>query len=911
MTTLSSLIVARHAASIAEVDEALARQVVRGGDLGTCILELGLFGEAELVPLLAEAHGFETAAVGELPVAPPAVLRLVPCAVALRHGIYPLEERGGELHIAVAEPLPQPVEDDLGFALGAHLRQYAAPLVRIRQAIARDYGLPLERRFLRLLAKLEHLPDPSPSDLPPRQLETMRFPGSGAMPVSKTGTMMVDGGVPPPAAAPSGESPMSGVPSLQQLPGPLSRRDTWPGMVSAPPSIPSGSPAPEEEPTASVTETETRSETATHEAETATQEAATASQAPASAGRRGASGPPPSFVVEAIAATAAQVEKKRRRRAEQASGKALLGWARRALGNTIPADRGPELRRGPLTAAAIETRLEAAATGEQALTIFFGFARQYFEYTALFMVHGDLAAGHDAWGPGAPREKVRTIGVALDLPSALAYAKGRGTPTLVRLKRIGLDADLRSDLARSTAEEVLVLPVMMRERCVALLYGDDGDQAVDYGEIGDVVAMASLLSAALERILLRKKRAALRDTSAVKNKLETRVDHSRISPSHPGGPPSAPPAPLSDVAPKRSAWSEEDIVDDGWTLPSDSQQKAQPPVPIARPVTPREVRRVTPPTPAIPRRPPSAREEHDEPPPELLISEAEDQSLMGELLDDLEEHPSGWQPSSFPPGPELVRRQVDPMASTSMSAGPHPPPPSQQPFRNLPSVLIRSDLVDQVIAGGEKADRALGEILALGEAAIPSVFARFPGPLTVDRNQALGELPRPADCGPVLRIVAAMRRLALPFLAVRSADVDVDVRFWATYLLGELNYADAGTALLPRLFDENPTVRRIAVRSARSLVAGGEEGIPIRKNLERMVIYAEEPVHRRLIALSTIGELKLYRSIPALIEVVSDPDDTIAGSAVRTLVAMTRQEFGKDRRKWNDWWEHKGKKRLA
>ena len=59
---------------------------------------------------------------------------------------------------------------------------------------------------------------------------------------------------------------------------------------------------------------------------------------------------------------------------------------------------------------------------------------------------------------------------------------------------------------------------------------------------------------------------------------------------------------------------------------------------------------------------------------------------------------------------------------------------------------------------------------------------------------------------------------------MRSADTDVDVRFWATYLLGELAYADAGTALLPRLFDENPTVRRIAVRSARSLVSGGTDG---------------------------------------------------------------------------------------
>ncbi len=156
-----------------------------------------------------------------------------------------------------------------------------------------------------------------------------------------------------------------------------------------------------------------------------------------------------------------------------------------------------------------------------------------------------------------------------------------------------------------------------------------------------------------------------------------------------------------------------------------------------------------------------------------------------------------------------------------------------------------------------------------------------------------------------------MRRLALPFLAVRSGDSDVEVRFWATYLLGELNYADAATALLPRLFDENPTVRRIAVRSARSLVAAGDESLPLRKNLERMVGYPGEPVQRRLVALSTIGELRLYRSIPALIEVLSDPTDAVVEGAVRALVAMTRQELGKDARKWRDWWETKGKKRLA
>ena len=53
-------------------------------------------------------------------------------------------------------------------------------------------------------------------------------------------------------------------------------------------------------------------------------------------------------------------------------------------------------RRGPLTPAAAELQLEDAVTGDEALGIFFAFARQYFEYAALFVVHGDLAAGYDA-----------------------------------------------------------------------------------------------------------------------------------------------------------------------------------------------------------------------------------------------------------------------------------------------------------------------------------------------------------------------------------------------------------------------------------------------------------------------------------------------------------------------------------
>jgi len=278
--------------------------------------------------------------------------------------------------------------------------------------------------------------------------------------------------------------------------------------------------------------------------------------------------------------------------------------------------------------------------------------------------------------------------------------------------------------------------------------------------------------------------------------------------------------------------------------------------------------------------------------PEISIGDGEEVSLQ-DLIEGIDDYPA------------------DPLGSASMSAGPRLPPHSRRPYRDLPPVLIRPELVDQVVGGGERGERALGEILALGEAAIPSVFARFPGPLTVDKRQPISELPRPADCGPVLRIVAAMRRLALPFLAVRSGDAEVEVRFWATYLLGELNYADAGQALFPRLFDESTAVRKIAVRAARNLLGAGDGGAPLRKSLERLVIYSDEPEPRRVAAIDALAELRIYRAVPALIAALADPSFAVSDAAGRALTLVTRLQLGHDAKKWHDWWESKGQKRLS
>jgi len=77
-----------------------------------------------------------------------------------------------------------------------------------------------------------------------------------------------------------------------------------------------------------------------------------------------------------------------------------------------------------------------------------------------------------------------------------------------------------------------------------------------------------------------------------------------------------------------------------------------------------------------------------------------------------------------------------------------------------------------------------------------------------------------------------------------------------------------------------------------------------------MVTYSDDPEPRRLIAISSIAELKIHRLVPALIRALTDQQDAIPEAAARALGILTRQDFGRDARKWSDWWETKGSKRL-
>ena len=240
----------------------------------------------------------------------------------------------------------------------------------------------------------------------------------------------------------------------------------------------------------------------------------------------------------------------------------------------------------------------------------------------------------------------------------------------------------------------------------------------------------------------------------------------------------------------------------------------------------------------------------------------------------------------LPPMPESSTRMM-PVSEQQISVAAHRPPSSRSDHtRILPSVIVDVaseyvGLVERVVAGtkpgtsaGHTADDAETELLRAGGYAMPAIMARFPGPVTIEPDRLTdGPLPRVAECGPVLRLVASQRRTALPFVLSHVEDPDVEKRFWATYLLTELLYPDVLDPIVQRVFDAEPRVRRAARAAARAFAEGHPKAIVER--LELVAMDGGEALDRRVLAIEALGETREALAVPALIPLLDDPDPQV------------------------------------
>lgn len=152
----------------------------------------------------------------------------------------------------------------------------------------------------------------------------------------------------------------------------------------------------------------------------------------------------------------------------------------------------------------------ASAHGrDELVTTALRYARDFFEYAALFAVTYDAVAGHDALSAidEAARDQCRMTAVSLSEPGLFgpvleARAPYLGPPP----QEAGCEGMLRA-LGREPPRTVLLYPVSLRGRIVCILYADNGEAPVSPQRLCDLLILLATVGSAFERILRERKRA--------------------------------------------------------------------------------------------------------------------------------------------------------------------------------------------------------------------------------------------------------------------------------------------------------------------------------------------------------------------------------------------------------------------
>ncbi len=190
---LGELLIDCGAITAEQLEAALRNQLMLGGHLGTCLLELGFVDEGELGNALAAAMRVPYADPGLLYEVDPVVLQSLSKRVVEEYQAVPLRLKDKVLDVAMINPRDLTAIDALAFASGCRIAPWVAPEARILEAMERLYGLPRRTRYIVLSRSLTPLsaalahdakrreqtpePEPSPSLEPHRATPGPSDPG--------------------------------------------------------------------------------------------------------------------------------------------------------------------------------------------------------------------------------------------------------------------------------------------------------------------------------------------------------------------------------------------------------------------------------------------------------------------------------------------------------------------------------------------------------------------------------------------------------------------------------------------------------------------------------------------------------------------------------------------------------------
>jgi hypothetical protein len=472
---LAALLIEEGAVSKADIDRAVARQAQLGGALDTALLELGLIGEGHLLSFLSHASGLPAVPATAFGEVDARARRVFPAKVAERHRLAPFALDGRELSVVAVHPVDGAAIDEIGFMLSLNLVPHACPEWRVHALIQRLYGGQLPAR----LAKLAEASMAEPPPAPPAPE--------------------------PPAPAPAPPASMS----IEDAFFAAGEAGTFTPVPPVPPV-----PPVRAEPPAPVADAD----------ETSFGDIEPERPAPSGFARDDAEPAEPLLAaleqaVDAFDALSIDVEPSVEQPAIEAAPGAepAADVASSAEGGEpqeepepepepVELDRSAPPRWSLEDAAAV---LAAARHRDEVVLTALRYTRDFFEFAALFAVTRDAVVGHDGLGVQEDaRSHCRGTAIYASDPGVVKTVLETRAPYLGHALRDAVGtANILDGLWRGTPRTVLLYPILLGDRPVAVLYADNGEAPVSPRRLGDLLLFLSTVGSTFERIIrARKKR---------------------------------------------------------------------------------------------------------------------------------------------------------------------------------------------------------------------------------------------------------------------------------------------------------------------------------------------------------------------------------------------------------------------
>ncbi|MCG8422712.1 MAG: HEAT repeat domain-containing protein [Proteobacteria bacterium] len=558
---LSSLMVRDGLVGVKRMEHAFQRQVIYGGCLDTILLEMSLVPEERLLQYLSLATGLPPATRNETNVFDPEAVKKCSADLAKAYRVVPLCFEEGALRVLVHDPVDLGLLEELANQLEFPIQPLVVPEYRFHLVFSRMYGGVPNARFTELARRSEEsatsspvgkarsviIEDPGPTSrdadddqdsaehvvvdvgIPPSthrdQSGLVSKPGSGPFEHGVEQDSRSAGHAPgtPGRAAPydsashSSPSPehhaqdrLLGQAHTEPMPTdnsvdsparPSGTRSTRPG-VGEPPRLPA---LPGHEPEGNY-----------GEAEGSHGEPVSSHGEPARSVPAGAVGLPRDSTTQPTTSPLGS------RNAPTGEDRVIQPRARPSA--TLPrVDRDEDLLGSPLSPAEARDALATAEDRDLIFSVLLRAIYQRSQYAALLTVQGGVAIGRIALSyEHFDREEIGGVLIPLDSASAFHSVVASGAPHIGPVATGDTEIDeMITRMGNCLPPSALLLPVVLRNRVVAIAVGHNGEDPIDVNEVSQLLPLASLAAAAISRVIMKAKTRAAEELQAVRVQPET------------------------------------------------------------------------------------------------------------------------------------------------------------------------------------------------------------------------------------------------------------------------------------------------------------------------------------------------------------------------------------------------------